>query len=53
MLTRAFPSAEEAEVGELEVQGQPRLYSKFQANVDCMRLYLTNNPLPAQVQDFT
>lgn len=51
MLTPAFnPSAQGAEAGELEAQGQLRLHSKFQAKVDCMRLYLKNNTLPVQGQ---
>lgn len=40
MLTHAFnPRAQEAEARGPEVQGQPRLCSIFQANVDYMRLY--------------
>lgn len=45
------PSAQVAEAGELEVQSQLRLHSKFQANVNCMKLYLKNNPVPVQGQE--
>lgn len=45
------PSAQGVEIGELEIQGQPRFYSMFQANMDYMSLYLKNNPLPVQGQE--